>query len=100
MFHKGLLSDHYFLFRYTTPLEDIAVTHDIRCMMYADDMQLYLTFDTSNKQQALAKVSACMNDIISWSVSNHLFLNESKTEIIHFTSRFNRSTDIPSVPVG
>ena len=67
---------------------DIVKSHDIACMMYADDTQIYLTLKQDNMSNVLLKLEACVKDINNWSTTNGLKLNEGKTEILHFTSRF------------
>ena len=63
---------------YVSPLEDIVNAHNLQTMMYADDTQLYL----------VETLEHCANDIIQWMKDNKLLCNTSKTEVLHFTSRF------------
>ena len=52
---------------------------------YADDTQLYLSFDSqSGEQQALAaaQVEACAGEIDSWMKANKLKLNSDKSELL------------------
>ena len=41
-----------------------------------------------------------MHDIKNWSVHNGLKLNGSKTEIVHFSSKFRKSDNINQVDIG
>lgn len=50
--------------------------------LYADDTQLYVSFETKDLAITLAKVEACIADIRRWMCSNFLCLNDSKTEIL------------------
>ena len=45
----------------------------------------------------LGKLSQCISDIMAWSSSNKLKLNQSKTEILHITSQFRNSGDTNEV---
>ena len=57
----------------------------------ADDSQLY-------KATALQELTFCIQDIMTWNVSNILKCNPKKTEIIHF-SRFSPADPVPSIKV-
>ena len=67
---------------YSSPLFRIARRHGIRIHMYADDTQLYLTFDPANYDEAIQKMEACLRDMKDWMAKNHLKLNEDKTEFM------------------
>ena len=69
---------------YSAPIHDIIKAHGLSCMIYADDIKVYLTFPPNDREMA----TYCIKDIISWSIKNKLLVNASKTEVIHFTSRF------------
>ena len=68
--------------------------------MYADDTQIYVMFSSNDKNEAMRKLQECMHDIKNWSVHNGLKLNESKTEIVHFCSKFRQSDYIDHVDIG
>ena len=62
--------------------------------MYADDIQLFLSFNPSEHdsiQCALSKLSACITEIKLWMTNNMLKLNDSKPEFFIATSSFNKS---------
>ena len=73
---------------YSAPIYDIIKAHDLSCMIYADDIQVYLTFPPNDREIAACRINNCIKDIISWSIKNKLLVNASKTEVIHFISRF------------
>ncbi|XP_068707689.1 uncharacterized protein [Montipora foliosa] len=73
---------------YVSPLEDIVNAHNLQTMMYADDTQLYLITQNSRRSSGLETLEHCANDIIQWMKDNKLLCNTSKTEVLHFTSRF------------
>ena len=82
------------------PLESIITAHGLSCMKYADDTQLYISFNVKNQDCAITKIENCTKDIKTWMSSNFLVLNDSKTEIIHFTSRFAVPRQLPFINVG
>ena len=60
---------------YTSPLGDIDRLHDMYFHFYADDTQLYLSFETSSFDDMVsskAKLEACVHDIDSWMPINKL----------------------------
>lgn len=85
---------------YTAPLESIITRHGLSVMKYADDSQLYISLNVSTQQNAIEKIENCLKDVKTWMSSNFLVLNDSKTEIIHFTSRFATPRQSPSINVG
>ena len=83
---------------YIAPLEDIISAHGLDAMMYADDTQPYMR--KGNRVVALENLSLCLDDIMSWNLCNMLKCNPSKTEIIHFSSRFSPPEPIALIKVG
>ena len=69
---------------YTKPLIQIATKHNIQIHLYADDTQLYTSFDPHNSAEAMNRMEACIAEIKSWMATNFLKLNDSKTEFIIF----------------
>ena len=47
--------------------------------MYADDTQLYMDFDDSGENAAIATLQACIHDMKSWLSDNFLLLHDKKT---------------------
>ena len=73
---------------YTAPIQDIISAHNLDCMFYADDSQLYITIDPHDQRPALNTLQKCISEIIEWITINKLVCNPSKTEVIQFSSRF------------
>ena len=71
---------------------------------YADDTQIYHLFwpDTSlSHDAALNSIENCVADIRAWMLSNHLLINDSKTEFIIIGSKQQMSKiNINEITVG
>ena len=69
-------------------------------MIYADDTQLYMILDRSERSKDLSRLEKCVSDVKSWAVSNKLMLNDSKTEVVHMSSRYVQSSPLPPLTIG
>ena len=67
---------------YTSPLGDILRRHNITYHFYADDTQLYLSFDIDSLHCTISKIEACLVDIKKWMAAHFLCLNDNKTELL------------------
>ena len=88
---------------YTSPVADIIKSHDLQYHFYADDTQLYITFNTDSADDAcLAKsrVEHCVEEIDRWMISNKLKLNVDKTELIAFSSKYRPKPCLSNVQIG
>ena len=83
---------------YTATLGDILRAHNILYHLYADDTQLYLTFDVSEISDAIKSLELCVQDIRAWMAENFLCLNDNKTELIIF-GKTNNMKSIPQIQV-
>ncbi|CAM4658002.1 unnamed protein product [Leuciscus chuanchicus] len=66
---------------YTTSLGHIIQAHGFSYHCYADDKQLFLSFQPDDPTVA-ARVSSCLADISTWMKEHHLQLNLAKTELL------------------
>ena len=76
---------------YTLPLGDILRQANITYHLYADDTQLYMSFnftDPDSQHACLHKMQHCVSNIKAWMVENKLKLNDDKTEVMFLSSRF------------
>ena len=75
---------------YTKPVSDIIQRHGLSHHSYADETQLYMTMDHSNNnwRDGLARIQLCVSEIREWMNQNMLKLNDDKTELIVFTSKY------------
>ena len=90
-FFPGISRNFVIPTEYTSPVADIIKSHDLQYHFYADNTQLYITFKTDSADDAcLAKsrVEHCVEEIDRWMISNKLKLNDDKTELIVFSSKF------------
>ena len=86
---------------YMGPLGDIIRSHNISYLSYADDTQLYVNIDNGlDATFALKRLENCLSDIRQWMGVNKLKLNDSKTELIHLSSRFRPSVPLSGVSMG
>ena len=76
---------------YTSPLGDVVRQDNMGYHFYADDTQLYLSFNSlSGDDQAysVAQVESCVRDIDCWMSCNKLKLNRDKTEPLIISSKY------------
>ena len=88
---------------YTSPLGDIVRQYSMGYHFYADDTQLYLSFNSlSGDDQAysVAQVESCVRDIDRWMSCNKLKLNRDKTELLVISSKYRPCPSLDSILVG
>ena len=78
---------------YTIPIGRVIQQHEVSYHLYADDIQLYISFDPSSASSishALLTLTKCINDIESWMTANLLKLNNDKTEFFIAVSPYQK----------
>jgi hypothetical protein len=69
---------------YAQPVTNIIRRFEISYHIYADDTQLYVSFDPKSEEDtafAKLRLTNCISEIRSWMLLNKLKLNDSKTEL-------------------
>ena len=76
-------------------------------MVYADDTLVYQTFEPSERAKRKEKkkkkkiIEEYVSDVKNWTATNRVLLNNTKTEVVHMTSRFAKDVKpIQSVTIG
>jgi hypothetical protein len=67
---------------YLTGLRDIIEPFSIEYMLYADDLQLYLSFPVRDLPSAVIKMQECFQAVKTWLSTLYLVVNDKKTECI------------------
>ena len=73
----------------TVPIGAICRKHGVIYQLYADDTQIYVTFnvdDNIDTKIALTKIEKCIAEIRAWMVIHRLKLNDDKTEYVYLVS--------------
>jgi len=86
---------------YTSPLGKILKALGVGYHFYADDSQIYISFNLDDSDAAVRKVQEVINIIKSWMQRNFLCLNDDKTEILVISSRAaHKKLNIPHIQIG
>ena len=67
---------------YTTPFSYLFSDSPVSYHFYADDTQLYISFDSSDADNSLATLSSILDSVHAWLTANRLSVNPSKTEYL------------------
>ena len=82
---------------YTREIQDIAGIYGLQVHMYADDTQLYISFDPANENIIFEKVQDCLQHIKWWMKANYLKLNADKTEVVIINNKKDKSPNPTSI---
>ena len=85
---------------FSAPLGDVISAHNINFMTYADDTQMYLILHPNEREFAIQRLELCLRDVKAWTTANKLVLNDSKTELVHISSKFVKTPPFPKVTIG
>ena len=70
---------------------------------YADDTQLYLSFNSlsaNDQVSCVSRVESCVREIDNWITCNKLKPNRDKTELLVISSRYRPRPSLDSIVVG
>ena len=85
---------------YTSPLYSIAKENNCEIHMYADDTQLYISFNQLDGHKAMETLEQCIKKIRAWMKTNCLKLNDSKTEFLIVNQKGCKSVFNESISIG
>jgi hypothetical protein len=89
---------------YMLPLGDLIRKHNVSFHLYADDTQVYLSFEISKEngaQQAMQKLEECITLVRGWMATNFLKLNDEKTELLILGSPNHlKKMKLPQLRIG
>jgi hypothetical protein len=85
---------------YMGPLGERIADHGIAYMCYADDTQLYINFNKSSMTQCRQQLEECLDSIRNWMLVNKLKLNDNKTEVLHFSSKYRSCCQLTGITIG
>jgi hypothetical protein len=86
---------------YTAPIADIIKRHHLKYHIFADDTQLYVSFEAdSHAGSAKTRIENCIADIRQWMLFNGLKLNEDKTLSVVVHSKFCPRPLLDQIKVG
>ena len=90
---------------YTAPMSRIFQKHGVAYHTYADDIQIYVSFNPSirgDKEQSMTRLTACLAELRQWMLLHHLKLNDDKTQVIRFVTKHNMNKlgDVVSCPIN
>ena len=88
---------------YTYPLHRVIQDNGMLFHLYADDVQLYLSFNpkcSSSTDGIIQTIEACTASVSAWMRSHYLKLNNDKTEILVITRPSVNCHTITSVEIG
>ena len=97
---QGSILGPFMFPQYTAPLFDIVQKNGCEIHMYADDTQIYLSFNKTNCELSLDKLEHCISDVRKWMNDNFLKLNDSKTEFLIVQSKRSKPIDVSCVNIG
>ena len=79
--HRALCSVRFFLLSTLHLLAAFSVNTALHYHLYADDTQMYPSFDMKDCDNACKRLEDCISEIRDWMAGNFLCLNDDKTEI-------------------
>ena len=97
---QGLVLGPLLYLIYTSPIGDIFRSHRMTFHLFADDTQIYVSFnykDQNDLEQVKSRVELCLVDVMNWMSTNKLKLN---TELLILSSKFRPEPVFSVLTVG
>ena len=91
----------YLYVTYILPLGDILRRYGMHFHIYADDTQIYVTFDIKDEEdtkKAIVHLETCIAEVRAWMAANYLCCNYDKTELLILGSPHNLK-NMPDISV-
>jgi Reverse transcriptase (RNA-dependent DNA polymerase) len=82
MVSQGSVLGHLLFILYTTPVSTIISKSSVHHRLYADDIQLFISFSSTKFLENISFLKNTIADVSSWMSANLLILNPSKTEFL------------------
>jgi hypothetical protein len=79
---QGSVLGPIFFTIYMLGLSDVIRPFGVNFILYADDIQIYISSSVADLPSTTQRMEACFLAIRDWLLTRHLVLNESKTEVI------------------
>ena len=95
LFYQQKFQSLHSLTTYTLPLGDITRKYHLGFHIYADDTQIFLSFDQNNPTaapMAIESIEPYICEIRDWVRLNKLELNDDKTDILLFSTNPQKNT--------
>ena len=71
----------------TQPLTSVILTHPVSHMLYADDTQVYKSFDLDDCLPCIPCVEKYVSDVKAWMMSNKFQMAEDKMDVLLVTTK-------------
>ena len=79
---------------YIEELQEIIINNKLCVQVYADDIQLYASFDNSNAKETKKQFEKCLSEVHNWMDMNYLKINQDKTNALIINPKVTTEIDI------
>ena len=79
---------------YISEIERIAQLYGLKLHMFADDIQLYISFQRNDVLSSISNIEHCLRHIKLWMSKNFLKVNEDKTQFLVISPKINMFSDL------
>ena len=82
---------------YVKEMEVIAARNGVSYPTFADDSQLYLSYNNETSDETKCSVQQCLQDIKTWTDFHFLKLNTAKTQAMDIVPRRSRTNNLDNI---